>query len=200
MTRSFRLPLLAAAIAAAVPAIAQTPPPAMGAGPTPMHGPMRGGPVAGAPMPGGPMGGPGMPHHGMGGMDGMDPRAMFDSLSPEGRKIMIDAMASAGDRKSVHEQVRAARDHMLAVLDADRLDVGALKRAMDEEQASVNAQRDRMQQAMIGGFTRLSVADRKAFVAYARAMKNRMEARMDKWRALHKRGEHGDMPPPPPGM
>ncbi len=181
MIRFFQLPLIAVAVALAAPVAAQMPPPPMAAAPQPGHGPMRGGPD--------------MAHHRM---EGMDPRAMFDSLSPEGRKIMIDAMAAAGDRKSVHEQVRAARDHMLAVLDADRLDVGALKRAMDEEQAAVNAQRDRMQAAMVGGFARLSVADRRAFVAYSRAMKNRMEARMDKWRAMRTRNGSGDMPPPPP--
>ncbi len=131
---------------------------------------------------------------------GMDMSGMFDALSPEGRKIMVDAMASAGsDRQAQHAQVRAARDRMMAILEADRLDTAALKRAMDDEQAASTAQRDRMQAAMIGGFTRLSVADRKAFVAYGRAMRNRMEARMEQWQK--RRGMGGmDMPPPPPPM
>ncbi len=175
----WRTAAIAAALAAA-PALAQMSPP-----PPPGPGPMMGGP-------GGP-GGPGM-HHGMMG------QRMFGAMSEAGRQTLMDAMRAAGDRKAGHEEVKAARERMLAVLDADRLDTGALKRAMDDEQRAVDASRDRMQAAMLAGFTKLSVADRKAFVADARSMKARMEARMDDWRK--NRGRHGgdDTPPPPPQM
>ena len=186
----FDLPLAALALLIAAPALAQSvPPPAAAGMAMPDDGPrgtMRHG------------GGPGMRHGGGGPM-----RAMFDALSPEGRRIMIDAMASAGDaRRADHERVKAARDRMMGVLEADRLDTAALKRAMDDEQAASTAARDRMQAAMINGFSRLTSADRKAFVAYGRAMKNRMEARMQKWQARRGRGgmDGADMPPPPPPL
>jgi uncharacterized membrane protein len=186
--RSLRLPLAVAALAIGAPLAAQS---------TPPSAPPPAGPAMQAWAPeGGPHGPGGMRGHG--GHDGMMPMMGFEALSPDGRKIMIDAMRSAGESgKATHEQVKAAREKVLAVLEADRLDVTALKRAMDEEQAAVNAQRDRMQAAMIGGFSKLSLADRRSFVAYSRAMKNRMEARMEKWREM--RGQGGpDMPPPPP--
>jgi uncharacterized membrane protein len=183
---SLRLSLAAAAIALAAPLAAQTAPPAAS--------PAWGGP-----------GGPGRHDMRGGGMDGMNPMAAFDALSPEGRKIMTDAMASARDQhRADHDKIAAAREKMLAVLEADKLDVTALKRAMDEEQATSNAARDRMQAAMISGFTKLSVQDRKAFAAYARAMRNRMQARMERWEQMRgKRGAGGMdgmemMPPPPP--
>lgn len=182
-----RLPLTALLLALAVPAAAQmAPPPPAGPGMEAGHG--HGGEHRGMMMRGGQGGGMGM--HGMAGM--------FDALSPEGRKTMHEAMMTAGtERKGVHEQVKAARDRMLTILDADRLDTGALKRAMDDEQAASNAARDRMQAAMLSGFSRLTVADRKAFVAYSHAMRNRMDARMAKWRG--RGGKDGsDMPMPPP--
>jgi uncharacterized membrane protein len=85
---------------------------------------------------------------------------------------------------------------MLTLLEADKLDSAALKRALDDERNAANANRERHQAAMLAGFTKLSVADRKAFVVDARAMKSRMESRMQ-----HRRGKRGgmagDMPPPP---
>jgi uncharacterized membrane protein len=168
-------------IAAAAPALAQMPPP----------------------PPGGPMPQGGM-RHGGAGPGGWGDRAAFPSMSEAGRKTMMDAMQAGGDRKAERETVRAARDTMLAILDADRLDSAALKRAMDDERNAANASRERHQAAMLGAFAKLSVADRKAFVADSRAMKARMEQRMQGWRG--KRGLGGGMggdmppPPPPPGM
>jgi hypothetical protein len=161
---------------ASAPVVAQTtPPPAPPAGGMMMHGGH---------------GGPGRMHGGR----------MFASMSEAGRKTMMEAMGPRENRKAEHEQVRAGRDRMLAVLDADRLDTAALKRAMDDEQATVNASRERRQAAMLSGFAKLSTADRKAFVADARAMKTRMEARMQKWRGkggMNGMGDMGDMPTPP---
>ncbi len=139
------------------------------------------------------------------GGDRMRGRA-FASLSPEGRTIMRDAMRGGVDRKQDHAAVMAARDRMLTVLDADRLDTAALKRAMESERDVVNASRDRTQAAMLAGFAKLSVADRKAFVADARALKARMEERVKNWRGRDgMRGPGGpeggpDAPPPPSGF
>ncbi|KAB7646358.1 periplasmic heavy metal sensor [Polymorphobacter fuscus] len=122
------------------------------------------------------------------------PGGMFAGLSEAGRATMRDAMKAGGDPRSDRDAVKAARDRMLTVLDADRLDAGALKRAMDDERQAAQVGHDKRQAAMLAGFTKLSTADRKAFVANARAMKDRMEARIGKMRGG--RGP-GDMPPPP---
>jgi Spy/CpxP family protein refolding chaperone len=108
---------------------------------------------------------------------------MFASMSEAGRATIREAMASGDTRRAEHAQIKAARDRMLTLLEAERLDTGALKRAMDEERNIANASRERRQAAMLTAFGKLSVADRKAFVADSRAMKSRMEERVEGWRA-----------------
>ena len=130
--------------------------------------------------PGGP---PGSPHG-----------RMFASMSEAGRATMIEAMRAA-DPRADKGMTAGARDRMLAILDADRLDVAALRQAMDAEREAANAARVRHQTAMLAGFQKLSLADRKAFVADARAMRARMEGRMGQWKRGDKRPP---MPPPPP--
>jgi uncharacterized membrane protein len=169
------------AIAAATPGLAQTAPAAPPA------------PPAGMMMHGGHGGG----HGGRGGHGMMDMRA-FPSMSEAGRKTMSEAMRAGGDRKVEREAVKAARDRMLAILDADRLDTAALKRAMEDERNAANANRERHQAAMITAFGKLSVADRKAFVADSRAMKTRMESRMKQWRGKRMMHGGGETPPPSP--
>jgi uncharacterized membrane protein len=162
--------MIALLLAAAAPVAAQMPPPPPGAGM------------------------PGMGH----GQRGMHGRGMFASMSEAGRKTMMEAMRAGGDRRAERDQVKAARDRMLTLLEAERLDTGALKKALDDERNAASASRERHQAAMLAAFGKLSVADRKAFVADARAMKTRMESRMKGWRG--KRGGMDDMPPPPPVM
>jgi len=113
-----------------------------------------------------------MGHHG-----GRMGARMFSSLSEAGRATMMDAMR-ASDVRAEREQVRAARDKMLTVLDADKLDMGALKKAMDEERSLSAASHERRQAAMLAGFSKLSVQDRKAFVVEARQMREKMQERM----------------------
>jgi uncharacterized membrane protein len=163
--------MIALLLAAAAPVAAQTPPPQPGA-PAMAAG-----------------------HHGGRGMHG---RGMFASMSEAGRKTMMEAMRAGGDRRAERDQVKAARDRMLTLLEAERLDTGALKKALDDERNAASASRERHQAAMLAAFGKLSVADRKAFVADARAMKTRVESRMKGWRG--KRGGMDDMPPPPPVM
>ena len=124
---------------------------------------------------------PAAPHHPMGAHGGgpggyghMGARA-FPSMSEAGRATIREAMASGGDRAEERARVRAARDKMMAVLEADRLDQAALKRAMDEERMAAMASRERRQAAMLAAFAKLSPEDRKAFVTDSRAMKERME-------------------------
>ncbi len=127
---------------------------------------------------------------------------MFAGLSEAGRATMRAAMRGA-DPRGDHAAMAAARDRMLAVLDADRLDVTALKRAMDDERETANAVKARHQAAMIAGLQQLSLADRKAFVANARAVRERFEGRADGWRDRRGRGPGAGgqggpgMPPPP---
>lgn len=170
-------------LAAAAPVLAQTPPPAGSPPPAGVMQPHRGGMQAHR---------GGMGHGGA----GWGHRVSFPSMSEAGGKIMKDAMRDGGDRKAERESLRAARDRMLTLVEADRLDTAALKRAMDDERNAANASRERHQAAMLNAFGKLSVADRKAFVADSRAIKARMEQRMQGWRG--KRGMTDDMPAPPP--
>ncbi len=135
-----------------------------------------------------------------GGRDGMR-GGLFAGLSDAGRTAMRDVMKAGGDPRSDHYAVKAARDRMLVVLDADKLDVSALKRAMEDERKAAQIGHDRRQAAMLAGFGKLSAADRKAFVASARTMRDRMEARVGQMRGGRGPGAPGgDMPPPPPPM
>ena len=130
--------------------------------------------------------GPGRPP-----MRGM--KHMFASMSPAGRAAMLAAIRST-DPKTSHAATKAARDRMLAVIDADRLDPVALKHAMDDEREAATTAKVREQVAMIGAFQQLSLADRRAFVADARAMRERVESQMAEMKA--RRGARVPMAPP----
>lgn len=118
------------------------------------------------------------------GMGGRGMRGeMFAGMSEAGRGVMREAMrAGREDRMANREQVKAARDRMLGVLEADRLDVAALKRAMDDERKAADASHDRRQTAMLAAYQKLSVEDRKAFVAGARATREKMADRVQTMR------------------
>jgi len=128
------------------------------------------------------------PEHGEGPM-------RFGTMSEAGRRTMMAAMESArdGDRAD-RDRVRAARDRILAILDAERLDSAALRRTMDEERAASTAMKMRRQTAMTTAFERLSVADRRAFVADARMTRGRVEGRMGKMSRFGGR-DMGSRPP-----
>jgi len=111
--------------------------------------------------------------HGEGRMGGR----MFASLSEAGRATMREAM-QGGDRRAERAEIKAARDKMLTVLEAERLDAAALKRAMDEERTIAARSHEQRQTAMLNGFTKLSAADRKAFVTEARQMREKVQERM----------------------
>lgn len=134
--------------------------------------------------------------------DGMPPSPggphgrMFGSMSDAGRRIMMEAMRGT-DPRGDHSATQGARDRMLTILDADRLDVAALRQAMDAERETANASRIKHQAALLAGFQKLSLADRKAFVADARAMRARMESEIGKWQGRHGARKGGKMPPPP---
>ncbi len=165
ITMSLRTAALGLLLAGAAPVLAQTAPP---------------------PPPHGMMAGKADGHHG---------KRMFSTLSEAGRQTMREAMRSGSDKRAEREQVRAARDRMLAALDADKLDMAALRKAMDDERAASNASHESRKAAMLAAFSKLSTADRKAFVAEARSMRDRMADRVGKWR--ERRGSGGPGTPPP---
>lgn len=126
---------------------------------------------------------------------------MFPSMSEAGRATMRAAMMTGGNRREDREKMEAVRDRMLTLVAADRLDVAAIKRVMDEERALGDASRQQRQTAMLGALQKLSPEDRKAFVADSRAMKSRMHARMDGWRGRMRermQSRHMGQPPAPP--
>lgn len=108
-------------------------------------------------------------------------RAMFGNLSPEGRAVVRGSLMPLKD-DGTRAEIQAVRARILDVLDAERLDTGALQRAMLEERNLTQGQQSRVQTAMLAAFGKLSVADRRALVASARGMKNRFEERRARWR------------------
>lgn len=172
MTRKLLLAALIAAPLITAPAFAQPAPP-----------------VAPAPA--------AAPHHGAGSRMGrhMD---MFPSMSEAGRTIMREAMMAGGNRRDDRQKVETAREKMLAALEAERFDAGAVKRAMDEERNLADATRQQRQAAMLAAFQKLSPEDRKAFVTDSRAMKTRMQGRMDGWRERMRQRRGGGEPRPLP--
>ena len=139
------------------------------------------------------------PHHGAGAKMGRH-MGMFPSMSEAGRAIMREAMMAGGNRRDDRQKVEAARDKMLAALEAERFDAGAVKRAMEEERTLADATRQQRQAAMLAAFQKLSPEDRKAFVTDSRAMKARMKGRMEGWRdrvrPLRSTGEPRPLPAP----
>ncbi len=151
-----------AAIAALVsaPLLAQSTPPAPPAPPAGAAQPMH----------------PGMhakPHDGA----RIHREAMFPGVSPEGKKILLDAMRDP-NAKPQREELKAARERVATILSADNLDVNALRRAMDQERKLVDDGQKARQDRMIAAYQKLSAADRKAFAADARQMRDRIEKRM----------------------
>lgn len=104
----------------------------------------------------------------------------FAGMSVAGRRAVTNALHPRDNSDHVdRERVGAARDRMLAVLDAPRLDPVALKRAMDAERDAANTMHARRQAGVLRALQGLNAADRRAFVADARAMRGRFE-QMDK--------------------
>ena len=111
---------------------------------------------------------------------------MFPSMSEAGRQAMQDAMQAGGNRRDDRQKMEAVRDKLLNVVAAERLDIAAVKRVMDEERALADATRQQRQTAMLAALQKLSPQDRQACVTDSRAMKSRMHQRMDGWRGRMK--------------
>ena len=97
----------------------------------------------------------------------------FEGMSGEGRVTLREAMTprlTPQDR----EAVRAARQRVLTLLAADKLDVSAVRRAQAAERELVVKQHERQQEAMLAAYQKLSAADRKAFADGMRDREERM--------------------------
>lgn len=164
--------LLTAAALAAAPALAQTAPttPAAPTAPAQNRNSTDGQPMGQHRMGNSAMGQGQMPmrHH-----------QMFPGMSEDGRKALMEAMRSAPEDRAA---VQAARDRVAALVGAEKLDVAALKRAMDDERRQVDGQHSRQQAAMLAAIQKLSVADRQAFAADVAKARANMAARAEQWR------------------
>jgi Spy/CpxP family protein refolding chaperone len=125
-------------------------------------------------------------------------RALFADMSPEGRQALAEAMRSE-TRAEDRARIRAARDRINSLVAAERLDVAALRRAMEEERRLVDQQHAARQARMLAAFQRMSAADRKAFAENATRGRQMAESRAEEWRAWAEqfRQRMRDMPPPP---
>lgn len=107
------------------------------------------------------------------GMEGFHHMNRFEGMSAEGRAILRDAMKPKHNPQD-REAVRAARQRVLNLLTAERLDVAAVRRAQAAERELVVKQHERQQEAMLAAYQKLSQADRKAFASSMRDREERM--------------------------
>lgn len=111
---------------------------------------------------------------------------MFGNMSPEGREIM-KAARKAGHSPESKKAIKAARDRVLALIAAEKLDVSAVRKAQAEERELVMKQHARSQEALLSAYQKLSLADRKAF---AESMRDREDRMADHLKRARERIEH----------
>lgn len=110
------------------------------------------------------------------------PWGVLSGLSPDGQKIMREAMSPQRPTAAEQSAVRAARERTLNLIAADRLDIAAIRKAQADERAAAMAQHARQQDAMLAAYQKLSAADRKAFVDGMRGNQDRMRDALKKAR------------------
>lgn len=113
-------------------------------------------------------------------------RFALRDISPEGQAIMREALGGLRE-DGTREGIQAARERMIALLGAERLDVAALQRVMLEERNLVMGQHSRVQNALLAAFQRLSPEDRRTFAAGASEARVRLDERRRMWRERMKR-------------
>lgn len=99
---------------------------------------------------------------------------MLMELSPAGRRIMRDAMRIE-ESDAERAALTAARQRVLHLLEADRLDVAGLRQAMAEERRLADRRQQRRQDEMLAALRRLSTEDRRAFAEGMRDQHERVE-------------------------
>ncbi|WP_374598791.1 hypothetical protein [Sphingosinicella sp.] len=100
-------------------------------------------------------------------------KAPFADMSPQGAAIIAEAM-QAQRIPSNAEEVRKARQKVLDLISAERLDIEAIRRAQAEERALAIKEHARAQEKMLKAYQRLSLQDRRAFAEGMREQEERM--------------------------
>ncbi|WBX83855.1 hypothetical protein [Sphingosinicella microcystinivorans] len=100
-------------------------------------------------------------------------KAPFTDMSPQGAAIIAEAM-QAQRIPSNAEEVRKARQKVLDLISAEKLDIEAIRKAQAEERALAIKEHARAQEKMLKAYQRLSVQDRRAFAAGMREQEERM--------------------------
>lgn len=105
----------------------------------------------------------------------------FSGMSPEGRQILREAMEPK-DSPQDRQALQAARQRLLSLIAADRLDVAAIRKAQAAERELVTRQHERKQEALLAAYQKMSAADRKAFTEGMRSQEERMLEHMKRAR------------------
>ena len=100
-------------------------------------------------------------------------KAPFADMSPQGAAIIAQAM-QAQRIPSNAEEVRRARQKVLDLISAEKLDLDAIRRAQAEERALAIKEHARAQEKMLKAYQRLSLQDRRAFAEGMREQEERM--------------------------
>ncbi len=119
------------------------------------------------------------------GMTGFHEMDRFAGMSAEGRATLREAMRPQPTPQD-RQAVRNARQRVLSLLAAEKLDVGAVRRAQAAERELVVKQHERQQEAMLAAYQKLSVADRRAF---ADGMRDREEMMLERLKKSRQRLE-----------
>lgn len=104
-------------------------------------------------------------------------KAPFADMSPQGMALIGEAMKRERIPANA-EEVRKARQRVLELLSAERLDIGAIRRAQAEERAVAITEHALAQEKMLKAYQQLSVEDRRAFAEGMRMQEERMTKHM----------------------
>ncbi len=100
-------------------------------------------------------------------------KAPFEGMSPQGAAVIAEAM-QAQRIPSNAEEVRRARQKVLDLISAEKLDIDAIRKAQAEERSLAIKEHARAQEQMLKAYQRLSLQDRRAFAAGMRVQEERM--------------------------
>lgn len=116
------------------------------------------------------------PHHG-----GPFAEAL-QNLSPEGRQQVESAMKDGREQAKAHYANRkAARDKIRAAMHAEPFNADALRAAFKEESALATKQMQDRHERMVGALSKLSSADRQAFVKALDNMESKRGLLRKRW-------------------
>lgn len=100
-------------------------------------------------------------------------KAPFADMSPQGAAIIADAMRQERIPTNA-EEVRRARQRVLDLISAEKLDMDAIRKAQAQERAIAIKEHARAQEKMLKAYQRLSLSDRRAFAEGMHEQEERM--------------------------